>query len=153
MIAKQKVNSKWIRYLIEVSIIWNGNPISCMKTFGDDHCMLCMREKIGIYKASNLDKFKKRKRLINSTGEVYGGCWHKTRFHRFIKASTPTLSHPQKYDEGCSSPERSVTHEAGMTNADADCVSTNPGSIMNLTSQYNNFDDIDDSVIIDSGDV
>ena len=45
MIAKQKVNSKWIRDLIEVSIIWNGDPISCMKTFGDDHCMLCMREK------------------------------------------------------------------------------------------------------------
>ena len=124
-----------------------------MKTFGDDHCMLCMREKIKIYKASNLDKFKKRKRLINSSGEVYGACRHKTRFHRFIKPSTLTLSHPQKYDEGCSSPERSVTHEAGITNSDADCVSTNPGSIMDLTSQYNNFDDIDDSVIIASGDV
>ena len=84
---------------------------------------------------------------------VYGACRHKTRFHRFIKPSTPTLSHPQEYDEGRSSPERSVTHEAGITNSDADCVSTNPGSIMDLTSQDNNFDDINDSVIITSGDV
>ena len=124
-----------------------------MKTFGDDHCMLCMRKRIEIYKASNLDKFKNRKRLINSSGVVYGACRHKTRLHRFIKPSTPTLSHPQEYDEGRSSPERSVTHGVGITNLDADCVSTNPGSITDLTSQGNNFDDIDESVMIASEDV
>ena len=46
-----------------------------------------------------------------------------------------------------------MTHGAVITNLDADCVSTNPGSITDLTSQGNNFDDIDESVIIASGNV
>ena len=44
-----------------------------------------------------------------------------------------------------------MTHGVGITNLDADCVSTNLGSIRDLTSQGNNFDDIDESVMIASG--
>ena len=60
---------------------WQGNSISCMKTFGKLNCKLCMKERINTLKMSQ----ENPERLINSCGKIYGACRHRTRFHRFIR--------------------------------------------------------------------
>jgi hypothetical protein len=37
-----------IRKMMKVKIIWQGNAISCMKSFGKLNCSLCMQERIEI---------------------------------------------------------------------------------------------------------
>ena len=67
-----------VRRLIEVDILWEGNPISAVKTFGKECCTLCMRERFLI-----LDQSKRNKTLlINSNNEFYGACRHRACFHR-----------------------------------------------------------------------
>ena len=38
------LNPQRIRKCLDMSIIWQGNPISCMKSFGRLDCTLCMQE-------------------------------------------------------------------------------------------------------------
>jgi len=65
-------------------ILWQGNPISAVKTFGTQHCILCNRERLEIFK-----RFKKNPQsLINSCGEIFGGCLHKPKFHRYSKQTS-----------------------------------------------------------------
>jgi hypothetical protein len=67
-----------------VDILWKGNPITCMKTYGTNYCILCMEER-----CANLEQWKKDKnKLINNRSELYGGCRHRTRFHRLMKTET-----------------------------------------------------------------
>lgn len=47
---KIKRNDGWA--LIDVEIIWQGNPISCMKSFCQLDCCLCMKERVVILKAT-----------------------------------------------------------------------------------------------------
>ena len=70
-----------VRKHMSVDILWKGNPITCMKTYGTNHCVLCMEERCAILKQWNEDKSK----LINNRSELYGGCRHRTRFHRLKK--------------------------------------------------------------------
>ena len=74
------------RNSIECSIIWQGNPISAVKSFGTTNCSLCSRERLEILKTSRTNQNK----LINSCNEIYGACRHKPRFHRYIKAEQST---------------------------------------------------------------
>jgi hypothetical protein len=67
-------------------ILWQGNPISAVKSFGTQHCILCNKERLAIFK-----QFKKDPQsLINSCGEIYGGCLHKPKFHRYSNKQTST---------------------------------------------------------------
>jgi len=85
-----------IREIVTVEIVWKGNPIGCMKTFGKKTCALCMRERLAI-----IDSFRwDRKKLINSNSEIYGACQHKTRFHRLEQNNIPST------DDRRDSPER-----------------------------------------------
>ena len=66
---------------MSVDILWKGNPITCMKTYETNHCVLCMEERCAILK-----QWKKDKRsIINSRSEIYGRCMHNTRFLLLIK--------------------------------------------------------------------
>ena len=78
------VSRSEVRKLLDVEIIWQGKPISCMKTFGKNTCSLCMRERCCILDACN----ENPKKLINSKSEIYGGCQHRTRFHRLVRNNT-----------------------------------------------------------------
>ena len=78
-----------IRAIIEVDILWKGNPINHMKKFGTINCGLCMRERLAILSAMRKDRLNNTKLLINTSGELYGACRHRTRFHRFLKNVTP----------------------------------------------------------------
>ena len=40
------------RTKVKVSILWQGNPISCNKSFGKLNCSLCMKERVLILKHS-----------------------------------------------------------------------------------------------------
>ena len=68
-------------------ILWQGNPISCVKTFGTRHCQLCMKERLYILRSIK----KNPKKTINACNEIYGACRHNPKFHRFdtkVNAST-----------------------------------------------------------------
>ena len=95
---------------MEVSIEWQGNPISCNKSFGKLNCTLCMKERLIILEHSR----KNPTTIINTSSEFYGACRHKPRFHRYPKK----LYNPSTDDERSSekvqpqnidnSPEKSV---------------------------------------------
>ena len=73
-----------IRRHMSVDILWQGNPITTMKKYGTNYCVLCMFERCAI-----LDQWKTdKKQLINSRLELFGGCRHRTRFHMLQKTET-----------------------------------------------------------------
>ena len=94
-----KPSNKELREMMKYQIIWQGNLISCMKTFGKEGCSLCMRERIKILKAQQLEE----NYLINLCYKFFGECRHKTRFHRFLKEKQSMKS--TSTDEGIK-PER-----------------------------------------------
>ena len=59
---KSQVSITQIRKLMKVSILWQGKPISNMKTFGKLNCSLCMKESVSIIKALKVDKNLKTKK-------------------------------------------------------------------------------------------
>ena len=75
------------RDLIECQILWQGNPISIVKTFGKSTCGLCNRERMEIVKLSR----KTPDMIINSCSEIHGACRHKPRFHRFHEQKSQVL--------------------------------------------------------------
>ena len=69
------------RAVVKMEILWKGNTISCIKSFGKKSCKLCMKERMAI-----LNKWEDEPGLLmNSRSEIFGGCRRKTRFHRYIK--------------------------------------------------------------------
>ena len=89
---------------ITCSIIWQGNPISVVKTFGSRNCALCAKERIEILKHS----YSHPQSLINSNNEIYGACRHKPRFHRYVKQTTPSTDESIK-DERVTQPDKVTT--------------------------------------------
>ena len=75
---------------INNSLLWHGNPISVVKTFGSPKCALCTREKLEIFKQSR----ENPSLLINSCNELYGACMHKPKFHTYVKADPSTDESP-----------------------------------------------------------
>ena len=64
---------------LKVDILWQGKPLSTVKTFGTKSCKLCARERLEILKFTS----KHPNLAINKCNEIYGACRHKPRFHRF----------------------------------------------------------------------
>lgn len=73
---------------VKVEILWKGNPLSCVKTFGTKGCKLCNKERMAIL---NLTR-KTPKMAINKCNEVYGACRHRPRFHRFDQSQNNATS-------------------------------------------------------------
>ena len=82
-----KLNNKEVRNTMTIDTLWEGNPISCTKSFGKLSCTLCMKERLHILKALG---DKDETRLINSNNELYGACRHKPKFHRFTHYTSST---------------------------------------------------------------
>jgi len=95
--------------MVEMKILWEGNPISRMKTFENLGCLLCMKERETILKRS----MGNPKQIINPRNEAYGACWQKTRFHMYTMNSRDTKP---STDDGENTPERAP----GTTSAKAD---------------------------------
>ena len=90
---KNSITRNEIRNITNIEIIWQGNPISCIKSFKKPNCSLCNRERLEIYKAMKNDKENNTNFLINSSNELYGACRHNPRFHRYCSIV------PQSTDE------------------------------------------------------
>ena len=69
------------RKITDVEMIWQGNPMSNVKTFRSPNCNLCNKERLEIHKAMKTDKKNDSKNLVNSVNELCGGCRHKPEFH------------------------------------------------------------------------
>ena len=80
----EKLPPKFQRKHISLEILWQGNPISAVKTFKTPHCVLCNRERLEILKMSK----KTPHLLINSCNEIFGGCRHNPLFHRYGNKKT-----------------------------------------------------------------
>ena len=77
----KNIHKKEITHNIKykVDILWQGNPLSCVKTFGTSTCKLCAKERLAILKFTR----KTPHLAINKCTEIYGACRHKPAFHRF----------------------------------------------------------------------
>jgi hypothetical protein len=82
-----KATPMMVRQMLRVETVWQGNPISCIKSFRKRACRLCMKERLLILKTS---RGKDAQKLINSNHEIYGACRHNTKFHRYSKLTTST---------------------------------------------------------------
>ena len=83
-LVPEGTQKKEVRNFVKVSvnILWQGNPMSCVKTFGTPGCKLCSKERMAI-----LNLTRKTPHLaINKCNEVYGACRHRPRFHRFTQS-------------------------------------------------------------------
>ena len=70
------------RNVTDVETVWQGNPMSNVKTFRSLDCNLCTKERLEIHKAMKLDKKNDSQCLIGSMNELCVGCRHKPKFHR-----------------------------------------------------------------------
>ena len=86
-----------------MKILWEGNPIYCVKSFGKLNFPLCMKEMLEILKAlgENTEKI-----LINSNNRLYGVCRHKSRFHRYTNTTNSNT------DDGIN-PEKGIEFSVG----------------------------------------
>jgi GIY-YIG catalytic domain len=82
---------KMQRNNINCKILWQGNPINVVKTFGTPNCALCNRERLEILKHLR----KAPESLINSHNEIYGACRHNPKFHRY-KSRSPSTDESNK---------------------------------------------------------
>ncbi len=64
---------------VKIDILWHGDPLSCVKTFGTRDCKLCSKERYAIIKLTRVTP----NLAINKCNKVHGACHHKPRFHRF----------------------------------------------------------------------
>ena len=77
---------------IKVEILWKGNPLSCVKTFGSRACKLCSKERMEILKLVR----KHPEKAINRCNEICGACRHKPRFHRFATSQIASTDEPEE---------------------------------------------------------
>jgi len=60
-------------------VVYQGNPLSTVRSFGTSKCRICMQERIEFLKCS----FDPSVKMMNSRSEIHSMCLHKPEFHRF----------------------------------------------------------------------
>jgi hypothetical protein len=117
--------------MMKVKIVWQGNAISCMKSFGKLNCSLCMQERIEILCTICQEEWK----IINHCNEIYyDACRHKTSFHRFLKDHTNEKN--TSTDEG-DKPEKVYKYDDqdGFSDSDDSQESSpRPGCVTDVTT-------------------
>ena len=78
-------------------VLWQGKPISTVKTFKTDKCALCVNERLEIIKHA---RGPEANLMINTNDEIFGACRHKPMFHRYHK-STTNAEEPAKGERVC----------------------------------------------------
>ena len=59
---EDQINANQARRLCKIDNLWEGNPISCMKSFSKLNCSLRMNERLQILKAQKSENFSKTKK-------------------------------------------------------------------------------------------
>ena len=72
-----------LRDMLSCTILWQGNPFSCSKTFGKLACKLCQKERVALLRHSWEDEAN----MLNDRSELHGSCRHRARFHRLTKTA------------------------------------------------------------------
>jgi len=85
------------------SVIWQGNPISAVKTFATKNCALCAKERIAIVKQSRSNL----QLLLNSNNKICDTCRHRPRLHMHVKQTSPDAD--ESINDERVSPTREVT--------------------------------------------
>ena len=67
-----------LREQTSMEILWKGDPIRSMRSFGTLACRLCLKEKVFLLKTN----WSTPSLLINRLSEIHGGCRHRAKFHR-----------------------------------------------------------------------
>jgi len=101
----QKPTPKELHKMQTFDIMWQGEPLSVVKSFGTRGCQLCSREKINIVKWSR----KELEKLINTCSEICGGCRHKPRLHRCREEAEDTSTDECMEGEGVNLSSNSST--------------------------------------------
>jgi hypothetical protein len=70
---------KQLRAKLIFNVVYQGNPISAVRSFGTNRCKICMKEQIEILKHS----FDPTVKLMNSRLEIHSSYLHKPEFRRF----------------------------------------------------------------------
>ena len=122
-----------------MEILWKGNIISCVKSIGKRNCELCMKEKMEI-----LNKWETNPNtLINSRSEIFGGCRHKPKFHRYLirphgQAGTDDGVTPERVEFGYNGKYPNWwtenIHENGILSVRLSKGTSQPTQEMSLTS-------------------
>ena len=71
------VTANLVRHQTKCSILWQGNPLSTVQTFGTPSCKLCNKERLEICKRA---KFK-RAMPMNERTDLFEACNHKPSFY------------------------------------------------------------------------
>jgi hypothetical protein len=88
-----------------------GNPLSCVKTFGTKGCKLCNKERWAIL---NLTR-KYPNLAINKSNEIYGACRHKPKFHRFTRRQNDASTDETEKVERVTGRPNSTTSQASTS--------------------------------------
>jgi hypothetical protein len=72
-----------LRDELTYSILWQGDPFSCSKTFGKLACKLCQKERVALLRHSWTDGAN----MLNDRSEIHWSCRHTARFHRLCMRS------------------------------------------------------------------
>jgi hypothetical protein len=81
--------------LIKCEILWQGNPVSVIKTFHKSTYTLCNRERMEFIKLSQSIPDK----LINFCPKIHEAWHHKPRFHRYHEQDAPSADENKKHEK------------------------------------------------------
>ena len=96
----------------DFEILWKGNPINAVKSFGKRSCKLCAQERLAILKATRKDP----NIVINNNNEIYGACRHKPWFHRYPKRqNTAGTDESYKKDERVEAPNSTSSADSSVS--------------------------------------
>ena len=83
---------KKLKKLVRHEVIWEGNALSVVKTFGSDQCRLCAEEKFCIWE----DNCRNFRYMLNKRQEIYGACAHNVHFHCFYRGTDESTRRDEK---------------------------------------------------------
>ena len=75
---------------MQFDILWKGNSIANVNTFGSQKCKLCEAERL--YLVSEMYG-KAKAKLMNKADEIFGPCRHKASFHRYLSTGGIDYTH------------------------------------------------------------
>jgi hypothetical protein len=77
---------------LSCSILWQGDPFSCSKTFGKLSCKLCQKERVALLRHSWMDESN----MLNDRSELHGSCRHSARFNGYSCGPVPMILNTMK---------------------------------------------------------
>ena len=81
-----------MKKLVRHEVLWEGNPLSCVKTYGTKQCTLCAEEKYAIWSETG----RNFKYCLNKRKEIFSKCAHNVYFHHFYRGTEEPTGRGEK---------------------------------------------------------